>query len=181
MQKTDHLFVLLARYNQAANEAYTELLDEHQDLVTAQTGDWFGSILKLLTHVFLSDVVWLRRTKPSDPDAEPPFHEQFGGVFEPVFEGWSSFRTNRRDLDEFIVRRCEAYGDDDWREPVSYGNSGGKQFSQPRGHLFLHMFNHQTHHRGQLAEIFDQRGIENNASNLVSYLRDGLLEDPPLR
>jgi uncharacterized damage-inducible protein DinB len=34
------------------------------------------------------------------------------------------------------------------------------------------MFNHQTHHRGQVAQVLDEHGIENDVSNLIWYLRE---------
>lgn len=35
----------------------------------------------------------------------------------------------------------------------------------------MHFFNHQTHHRGQIAAVLDAAGIENDYSNLIWYLR----------
>ncbi len=34
--------------------------------------------------------------------------------------------------------------------------------------VFLHLFNHQTHHRGQISVLLDQLGVENDYSNLIS-------------
>jgi uncharacterized damage-inducible protein DinB len=34
------------------------------------------------------------------------------------------------------------------------------------------MFNHETHHRGQLAQVLDDRGVQNDFSNLIHYLRE---------
>ena len=31
----------------------------------------------------------------------------------------------------------------------------------------MHMFNHQTHHRGQVSLVLDQFGIENYYSNMI--------------
>lgn len=34
------------------------------------------------------------------------------------------------------------------------------------------MFNHETHHRGQIAEILDQFGVANDYSNLYRTLEE---------
>ncbi len=46
----------------------------------------------------------------------------------------------------------------------------GDAYSLPRWQCLLHMFNHQTHHRGQMAQILDEKGVENSYSNLFRYL-----------
>ena len=42
----------------------------------------------------------------------------------------------------------------------AYQNSKKELFKQPVYEVLLHLFNHQTYHRGQLATIFRQLGFE---------------------
>ncbi|MEO5783381.1 MAG: DinB family protein, partial [Ginsengibacter sp.] len=42
----------------------------------------------------------------------------------------------------------------------AYQNSKKKQFKQPVYEMLLHLFNHQTFHRGQLITMFRQLGLD---------------------
>src|ERR1022692_4252730 len=42
-----------------------------------------------------------------------------------------------------------SYADGDLDEALAYQTTSGKPYSQPRREILLHLFNHQTHHRGQ--------------------------------
>ncbi|MFW5688300.1 MAG: DinB family protein [Spirochaetota bacterium] len=48
----------------------------------------------------------------------------------------------------------------------------GERVRQPRWQLLLHMFNHETHHRGAISQFLDEHDVANDYSNLVYYLRD---------
>ena len=41
------------------------------------------------------------------------------------------------------------YSEDDLGEFVAYHNMSGVPYRQELGQILLHLFNHQTHHRGQ--------------------------------
>lgn len=49
----------------------------------------------------------------------------------------------------------------------SYVRANGEQRESHVGHVLLHLFNHQTHHRGQIALMLDELGVENDYSNLI--------------
>ena len=38
------------------------------------------------------------------------------------------------------------------------------------GQVLMHLFNHQTHHRGALSQLLDELEIENDFSNLLSII-----------
>jgi uncharacterized damage-inducible protein DinB len=38
---------------------------------------------------------------------------------------------------------------------------------KPSWLVLLHMFNHQTHNRGQIALILDQMGVDNDYSGII--------------
>ena len=53
-----------------------------------------------------------------------------------------------------------------------YHNSKKEQFKQPVYQVLLHLFNHQTYHRGQLVTMFHQLGITNiPATDFIKYCR----------
>jgi len=42
-----------------------------------------------------------------------------------------------------------SYTDADLVQSIAYQTTSGKAYNQPRQDILLHLFNHQTHHRGQ--------------------------------
>lgn len=44
---------------------------------------------------------------------------------------------------------------------IAYQNSRREQFKQPVFQILLHLFNHQTYHRGQLVSMFHQLQLKN--------------------
>jgi len=43
----------------------------------------------------------------------------------------------------------------------------GEKHEQPLGALLQHLFNHQTHHRGQVTTLLFQAGIDPEATDLL--------------
>jgi uncharacterized damage-inducible protein DinB len=56
-----------------------------------------------------------------------------------------------------------------WREPadeLTYTRIDGRTRTLPAWLLVAHMFNHQTHHRGQLTTLLSQLGVDPGATDL---------------
>ena len=56
-------------------------------------------------------------------------------------------------------------------QPVSYSNSRGTPYSIPLSGILDHVFNHSTHHRGQLALLVRDAGRVPLPLDLIAYLR----------
>ena len=164
-------FKTLAWYNRQVNEAVAELLIEYPVLTLEPKTTYYGSILDLLSHIAHSDRSWLERL---DAQAlagthlpQPRSFSDSGAEFAD-FDIW---RSHRDSLDRFMEGYCEALTETELAREVTYRNSKGVEYRQPLWQLLLHMFNHETHHRGQIAQVLDERGVANDYSNLVWYLR----------
>jgi uncharacterized damage-inducible protein DinB len=165
-------FAYLARYNRGANQALIGHLSAlpAADLA-APRGSHFGSIQGLLDHVITCDINWLRR-----------FRELFGSDealnrprLSPAGHAWTSFEfplfadyVRERAIvdaifeDWLAATDCSRFG-----EVLVYRDS----HDRPKRYVFRdaldHVFNHQTHHRGQLSQILDEMGVEHDYSNLL--------------
>jgi len=50
----------------------------------------------------------------------------------------------------------------------------GEKHQQPLGALLQHLFNHQTHHRGQVTTMLFQAGVDPEATDsLVMMMEEG--------
>lgn len=140
----------MARYNLWQN---TSLLTASNGLPSearqADRGAFFGSIEKTFFHVFWADKVWMSRFS-SRPAPE-------GGLRESVtFSGtWAEFCEQRTALDHEILKWA-AELDAGWFAQARSGHQGTR--SGPKGELVIQMFNHQTHHRGQVHAMLTAAG-----------------------
>ena len=80
---------------------------------------------------------------------------------------WTEFVEARRRTDQAI---SDWAGDLDpgWLEGDLTWHSGslGRDVTRPRALLVVHLFNHQTHHRGQLHAALTRAGIETAPTDL---------------
>ena len=61
-------------------------------------------------------------------------------------------------LDDAICRMAQAITDEELDRPVKYHNMKGQPFSKQLFSLLMHLFNHQTHHRGQVTTLLSKWG-----------------------
>jgi len=76
---------------------------------------------------------------------------------------------------EDSTRRWQALLDeraDDLDQPVSYTNSSGTAFETPLRDILLHVVNHGTHHRAQIALLLREADIAPPATDYIFYLRE---------
>jgi uncharacterized damage-inducible protein DinB len=75
----------------------------------------------------------------------------FSSLSDVPFPDIAAWHEHCQELDHLIeawVTDLNAY---DLDSEVRYRNSKGRKFRHPLWQILLHMFNHQTHHRGQIA------------------------------
>ena len=145
------LFRQFARYNTLANEhlyeACSALSDEQRK---ADRQAFFDSIHGTLNHLLTGDRIWLARLE-GDAAAST-------GLGNVLFDDFAALRDARRQED----RRLEAYvvtlTDADLSRSIDYTNNEGRAFSDPVSLALPHLFNHQTHHRGQVHDMLSQIG-----------------------
>jgi len=71
-----------------------------------------------------------------------------------------------REMGSFLEGRT----DDQLRADCAYTNTKGRPFTYPLGALVLHMVNHSSYHRGQVATLLRQLGAQAVSTDLVVYL-----------
>jgi len=162
----------MARYNQWVNR---RLLDKVQLLPAADIakdrGAFFGSILGTLNHILVADMFWLRRFASSNAckDALAPMREMVmpTGLRDVLFNDIQTLRTKREEMDGLILDFSESWDDEMLVSPIRYRNMAGEKHEQPLGALLQHLFNHQTHHRGQVTTLLFQAGVDPEATDLL--------------
>jgi uncharacterized damage-inducible protein DinB len=144
----------MARYNRWQN---ANLYDVADRLSAAERerdrGAFFGSIHKTLSHLLWADRVWMSRFT----DLPRPQ----GGIPESVglYPDWQALTAERARLDREIITWADGV-DQAWlaADQTYYSGGAKREVTRPRWILVTHMFNHQTHHRGQVHCLLTQAG-----------------------
>jgi uncharacterized damage-inducible protein DinB len=161
---------LLARYNHHVNQELGRVLTT----LTAEEwnkplGGYFPSIRALASHIYSGDLAWLKRfaglrtfTIAADPVLNRTLTK--GEVLFPTF---ADYDAERKALDKVISHFVEELSPADLDRRLRFKNHQGEDQERNFGGLVLHVFNHQTHHRGQIALYLDLLGKQNDFSGLA--------------
>lgn len=161
---------LLAKYNQFANNGMNSILSKLDNRQWNQEfGGYFKSVKELCNHLYISDFYWLKRfgrLRNFQYISDPLFADKlaFGSI--PLTE-LADYLVKREEMDKKIVRFTGELTQEDLAAKLSFTNSKGVSHSRNFGALVLHMFNHQTHHRGMVSVYLDIMKIDNDFSNLM--------------
>lgn len=139
---SDH-WRMLARYNAWANaRLYAAAAALPAGGFEADGGAFFGSLKGTLNHLLVTDRIWMRRfTGEGDAPAQLDaiLHDEFGPL-----------RAAREAEDRRIVAWIDGLVAERLSDVVSYRRvSSPDVMEQPLVEALAHLFNHQTHHRGQ--------------------------------
>lgn len=167
------LFKLLAQYNFQTNRDMMLILETvSQDQLSQDMGSFYHSILGLLNHILLMDVIWMKRILGFFPALEKISTSVPNIQFKPPTDlNWKSLdelKPIRDHMDDLIKEMIEEFSEEQYDQRVTYKDWKGKKQNKIVYHMLLHLFNHQTHHRGQVALLLDQLKIENDYSNLIA-------------
>lgn len=164
---------LLAKYNAAANAEMDALIEK---LSPAQWEKefkgYFSSIKSMCNHIYIGDFNWLKRFSRlrAFSYASDPLFARDIAFTESVIGAVPDYLAKRRTLDALIRRFAEEAEQDDLERDLVYFDSRGAEYRRNFGGLVLHMFNHQTHHRGMISLYLEEQGIPNDFSNLCGIL-----------
>jgi uncharacterized damage-inducible protein DinB len=153
--------VTMAAYNRWQNENLYAAADTLSDAERRRDrGAFFGSIHRTLNHIVWADEVWMGRfagrAHPTSPFASSSDR----------YADWEELRSARRVLDADTVAWAASL-DPAWL--TGSRTSPGREPPVIRSHAFLvvHMFNHQTHHRGQVHAMLTAAGARPSDTDLL--------------
>lgn len=158
-------FAQFAAYNRWANaRLYQAALALPDDVYRRSVGVFFGSLHGTLNHVLVADRIWLRRLTG---EGEAPTR-----LDEILFEDLRALARARAAEDQRIIEMIDGHDAAALAGVVEYTTTSGKSFHQPRAEILSHVFNHQTHHRGQAhACLSILTGAEPPTLDLLAFQR----------
>lgn len=152
-----------ATYNLWANKRLSEaILQLPVEKVKEHLISSFSSIELTLLHLMNVEYIWWQRLK--------------------LVENLNIFDENTLTPEELIQKLLHFSSQwKDWIEKSTtaaiehefvYRNSKKEQFKQPVFQMLLHLFNHQTYHRGQIVTLLKQLGVQKiPATDFIEWSR----------
>lgn len=176
MPTTDD-FILLAAYNTGMNrKLYAAAARLPHAEQAADRGAFFGSLLGTMNHLLAGDTIWLTRfaLHPAAFPALEPLRGQPApaSLTHSFGHDLATLQMHRTRLDGIITALAAQLQPADLETPLVYRNTKGTEYRKRFGSLLLHLFNHQTHHRGQASTLLTQAGIDIGVTDLLEIVPD---------
>jgi uncharacterized damage-inducible protein DinB len=159
-------FAMMAKYNAWANaRLYAAARSLPEESYRKNVGVFFGSLHGTLNHLLATDRIWMRRfTGEGDHPAK---------LNAIMFDDLLSLEAARKAEDSRIIRYVDRLSEEEIRKDLDYSTTKGVPQRNQLRDLLAHLFNHQTHHRGQAHAILTVLGIpEPQPLDLLAMLRD---------
>lgn len=125
-------------------------------------GAFWSTIHGTLNHILWGDLQWMSRfadwPKPAQTMKQSPdMHDDFAALAK-----------ERRETDEKLIAWSNTV-QQDWLDGafVWFSMAANRELRQTRGLLLTHLFNHQTHHRGQAHAMLTAAGQQTGDTDLA--------------
>jgi uncharacterized damage-inducible protein DinB len=170
-------FELLAKYNSWMNEQLFEMTSKLSgEELTSDSGAFFKSILGTLNHILVGDIIWLKRFSTHHQGfsslsyiADLPTPLSLSQV---IYSDLNQLRDVRSKMDGVLVQFSIELTEQSLTESLSYTNTAGLISTKNFGSLIQHLFNHQTHHRGQVTVLLSQLGFNVESTDFLIEIPD---------
>lgn len=153
----------MARYNCWQNQSLYREADALGDEERRKDrGAFFGSIHRTFSHLIWGDMMWMHRFTGSPTPENLDISESGQLVTD-----WQDLKSRRTDMDAQFFKWADEVDEDIGEGDLTwYSGLLKADLSKPRGMLIAHMFNHQTHHRGQIHAMITMAGGEPDGTDL---------------
>jgi uncharacterized damage-inducible protein DinB len=156
----------MAAYNRWANERLYEAVGKlSPEEFAAPRSGFFPSLLKTLNHILVGDTVWMGRLDGAGSAGITSLDQILHADF-------AALKAARAVLDARIVAYVDAVAPTRLAEDLAYRTVAGDPMTTQVAQVLAHVFNHQTHHRGQAHSMLSSTKVAPPVLDLIYFLRD---------
>ena len=156
------LYQRLAQYNRWMNERLMATCSQLSDAARKENrGAPFGSIHGLWNHLLVCDRLWLARFQ----NAPLPYAR----LDEEICADWNELQIERALTDDAIDDYIASLTPEKLAATLRFTSMSNPQPRElPLWIAVQHLFNHQTHHRGQITALMEQAGLDCGVTDLAA-------------
>ncbi len=160
------MFKTLARFNAWANTGLYESCARLSDAEYKRDRKaFFGSVHNTLNHLLVVDRLWRGRVEG--------WKAEISSLDQILHKDFDVLRVARVAEDTAIVRLVDGLDAKRLLQPLKYKFMDGTPAETKLDLVLMTLFNHQTHHRGQVHVMLTQAGIKPAAMDIIDYENSG--------
>ncbi|MEP3278120.1 MAG: DinB family protein [Stappiaceae bacterium] len=150
------IYQTLAEYNHWMTEKLYAAADSVPDSVRKEDrGAFFRSIHSTFNHILMGDIAWMQRF------TERPYPIAVKGMGVDIFEDYAALQSAHLDMALYIKDWSQTLKSE-WLSGQLHWESLADNVPRERPCWLCvsHLFNHQTHHRGQITTLLKQLDVD---------------------
>lgn len=151
----------LFRYNAWANERMTEsLMRLAPEVLTEDLGGSFPTVRDTFAHLISAEWIWLERWRGHGPTSAPDWVAS---------SDLPQLVARLRDIEAGRAAFLAGLSESDLESVCAFTLLSGKPASHKLRDLLVHVANHSTYHRGQLAAMLRRLGTPALSTDFIVY------------
>ncbi|REL37309.1 damage-inducible protein DinB [Thalassotalea euphylliae] len=168
----------MALYNQRINQQLLAVCQAlPKALLDKPTGSFFATITDYWNHLLFGDLILLGRlvgnnlaslSSASLANFPTPVSPQ-----DTYFKHIEELSSVRAKLDKLLIEFCQQLSEQECGMVIHYTTTEGDNVTKVASDVVQHLFNHQTHHRGQLTCVLSQFGADYGCMDLPVIVPEG--------
>lgn len=168
MQPTE--IQLLYDYNHWATARILSAMEQlPADIFTEPNTLVWGSLRGTLVHVMRAEWAWHARCLGTSPPALPD---------EDEFSTLANLIARWRDVEAAMRALVTGIGTKDLTRMIHYRTTSGIAQAQPLWQILVHVVNHGTQHRAEVAHVLTELGASPGDVDFIVYLRSRATDAP---
>ena len=159
----DYLQTLLDFNYWARDRALASAEQLSAEQLARPLGSSFASVLDTLVHIYLAEWIWHQRWLGAAPARPDTSHLTSVAALR---EAWAPLEAQIRDF-------VRGLGADGLRRTIEYRSLAGQPSVSAYGQMIVHVVNHGTYHRGQVATMLRQLGATPaQSTDMIVFFRE---------
>jgi uncharacterized damage-inducible protein DinB len=159
------------RFNTRIYESAAKLTDEARK---RDSGAFFGSIHGTLNHLLLADRLWLGRFRTAKLCSKAldgaELLQNVDSLKSELFSDFAALHQARSATDSVIEHWVASLTPAMLDNTIRYSSMQGVSREHAAWIAITHLFNHQTHHRGQVTTLLHQAGLDPGVTDFIAFV-----------
>jgi uncharacterized damage-inducible protein DinB len=162
----------LARYNRWMNgKMYAAAAKLTDDERKRDRGAFFKSIHATLNHILLGDRVWMGRFTGANLQGDWIGPGGIRSLDQELYANFEELRAARTRMDDELESWVAGITTDRLAATFRFVRKD-VAYDSPLWWVVAHLFNHQTHHRGQVTTLLMHAGHDPGVTDMIAMLRE---------